>query len=338
VKPGVVARTGARFCLRFVANKLGFYKPFFAQWEITYRCNLRCVFCNVYKDRSYDKTELDTEQAFELLNELQKAGVVFLNLTGGEPLIREDIHLILRHAKRRGLMVTMNCNATLIREKIDLIKEYVDTIHFSLDSDNGETYHGLRGARGVFNQVIEGIRIAKENKIHVGVNMTVTRENFREMEKVCSLAKSLGVDLFFTPVSVIPTEFKEDSQSPDILVESLEYYGEVKRLKKKYPFVKTPEVYLEFVRNQGFDNYECKAMRYMLNIKPDGSVVIPCGYFPSHKFHGRIGEIIRSEGFKEAIKRKKYRFCKDCTLSCNFIPTALMDPLRIISMIKGYLV
>lgn len=337
MKLSTVIPAGLKFLIRVVENQLGIYSPFFAQWEISYKCNLKCVFCNVYKDHSYHKTELDTEQAFRLLRQMKKAGIIFLNITGGEPLLRKDIHLILRYAKKLGFLVTMNCNATLLEHKLDVIKGNIDTIHLSLDSDNAKDYEKLRGVKGAFDKVISGIDVAKKEGIHVGVNMTVTKDNFKDMERLCEFLKPKGVDLFLTIMSVIPTEFNDTSDASALVVDRHEYYRAIKSLKKRYPFIKTSDAYLEFVKRGGFDDYQCNVMRYMLNIKPDGSVVLPCGYFPFGKFNGSLTKIIHSKEFKRLTCKKRYPFCKECTLSCNFIPNALMDMNKWPSLLSSYL-
>jgi len=198
---------GTKFILRFIQNKLGFYKPYFAQWEITYRCNLKCIFCNVYKNKTYHGKELSTEDSLKLLDNLKEAGILFINFTGGEPFLKKDFVKILRHAKELGFVTTMNENGQLLKTYVPLIKDYIDSLHISLDSHKKETYEKLRGVKNTFSKVLEGIKEAKKHDIYVAVNMTVTNENFDEMENFCKFAEKLGVDVFLTIVSIIPTEF-----------------------------------------------------------------------------------------------------------------------------------
>jgi len=270
------------------------------------------------------------------LRSLKKAGVLFINFTGGEPFLKEDYVKILRYAKRLGFVTTMNENGQLLKKHVPLIKDYIDSLHISLDSYKKETYEKLRGVENTFSKVLNGIKEAKKNNIYVAVNMTVTNENFDDMENFCRFVEKLGVDAFLTIVSIIPTEFIDTSQSKDIVVDFKKYTRRVKELKKNYKFIKTSNAYLNFVENGGFNNYRCLAMRTSINIKPDGAIVQPCGYFPKFKFYGDINQLKKTESFKKATEVRKYEFCKNCTLSCFFIPTSLMDINLLWSMLTSY--
>ena len=337
VKTAKFLAIGVKFLLRYLQNTLGFYRPYFAQWEITYRCNLKCIFCNVYKDKTYDTSELSTPESLRLLDELKKAGILFINFTGGEPFLKKDFVEILRHAKKLGFFVTMNENGLLLKQHAPLIRNYVDSIHVSLDSHRPQEYEMLRGAENTFSKVLEGIQAAKEQGIHVAVNMTITKKNFDQMEEFCVFAKDLAVDVFLTIVSVIPTEFSDTSQSEDIKVDFKQYAQRVRELKRKYPFIKTSNSYLRFVEQGGFNNYRCLAMTTTINIKPNGAIVLPCGYFPKFKFLGDIHSLKNLSSVQEARKIFQYDFCKDCTLSCFFIPTSLMDIRFWGSLLSSYL-
>jgi MoaA/NifB/PqqE/SkfB family radical SAM enzyme len=328
---------GAKFILRYIQNLLGLYRPYFAQWEVLYRCNMKCVFCNVYKDKTYDQTELSTQNSFKLLEELKRVGIIFINFTGGEVFLKKDFVAILRYARKLGFFITMNENGLLLKQYAPLIKDYVDSIHVSLDSDNSEKYEKMRGVENAFSKVLEGIRASKAQGIHVGVNLTVTKENFGELREFCEFMKDLDVDIFLTIVSVTPTEFKDTSQAKDLKVDFKQYAQKVKKLKREYPFIKTSDSYLDFVENGGFNNYRCLTMKTTLNIKPDGSIAFPCGYFPKFKFQGDVNKIKQWPLFQEAKKVFKYDFCLNCNLSCFYVPTALMDIKCWGPMLRSYL-
>ena len=286
---------------------------------------MKCIFCNVYKDRSYDDTELVGDGALKLLENLKKTGILFLNITGGEPLLKRDLVEILRHARKMGFFITMNDNGLLLKQYAPLIKDYVDSIHVSLDSHMPQNFEMIRGVEGAFSKVIEGIQAAKGQGMHVSVNLTVNKHNIDEIGDFCAFMQNFDVDVFLTIVCFIPTEFHDTSQSKYIKVSSREYAQKVKALKKNYPFIKTSDSYLNFVEHGGFNNYRCLAMKTTINVKPDGSIAFPCGYFPKFKFNGDLDKIRQWQHFKDATKVVKYDFCKDCMLSCFFAPTALMD-------------
>ncbi len=97
--------------------------PLIGQWELTYRCNLKCVMCytDCFNTPEAIPKELSTEEIFRIMEEIQEAGGLSLTLTGGEPLARRDFPEIYRHAAHLGFLVSIYSNGTLItREIVDL--------------------------------------------------------------------------------------------------------------------------------------------------------------------------------------------------------------------------
>ena len=92
--------------------------PYSCQWEITCRCNLRCVMCytDCFNHPDAIRQELNTTEILRIMDELAKAGTLELCLTGGEPLARPDFFQLYEHAIRSGFLVTVFSNGTLITE------------------------------------------------------------------------------------------------------------------------------------------------------------------------------------------------------------------------------
>lgn len=339
MKKSRILGEGLKFSKKFVLNKLGIRQPFHAQWEILYRCNLRCDFCNVWRDPTYDATRLGREDALKLVDELAEVGVMFLNLTGGEPLMVAHTTEILKRAHDYGIYTSMNTNGVYVKEKISELKGAIDLLYISLDSPHAEMHEDLRGVKDIFPKIMDAIRATKEAGINVAINMTVTKKNFDHMDEMCRLATELNVPVYLRPVSVIPTEFNDVSNASELKYEKENHVKAVLELKKKYKNIKTSSSYLKFMENKGFSNYQCKAMRISLNIKPDGTVVLPCGYFPTFKFQRNgqtLKELIQSPEFEVKTRMKWYKFCENCTLSCYYVPTAMMDVKNIPSLVKSY--
>ncbi len=94
--------------------------PIAAGLELTFRCNLACIHCYVNlpaADREAKSRELDTDGWRRVLDQCADAGVLWLTLTGGEPLLRPDFCEIYEHAHERGLVLTVYTNATLVTER-----------------------------------------------------------------------------------------------------------------------------------------------------------------------------------------------------------------------------
>jgi MoaA/NifB/PqqE/SkfB family radical SAM enzyme len=95
--------------------------PFSGSIDLTHRCNLNCVHCYIgdkTKISGDGKQEIDTGQWISILDEIVEAGCLNLLITGGEPLLRKDFVEIYRHAKTKGMLITVFTNGTLITEEI----------------------------------------------------------------------------------------------------------------------------------------------------------------------------------------------------------------------------
>ena len=92
--------------------------PLAVRLQLTDRCNLRCLYCDLWKN---PRDELDTTKILNLLQELKVAGTKRISLSGGEPLLREDIGDIIEFAKKLDISVSMNSNGSLVKKKISEI-------------------------------------------------------------------------------------------------------------------------------------------------------------------------------------------------------------------------
>ncbi|MCK5097514.1 MAG: heme b synthase [Desulfobacteraceae bacterium] len=163
-------------------------------WEVTRRCNLSCKHCRaVAEDHPYDN-ELDTKASFKLLDEIKKTGEPIVILTGGEPLLRDDIFDIASYGTKIGLRMVMAPNGTLInKDNARKMKESgIKRISVSLDGSTPQTHDDFRGLDKAFEQSLQGIEIAKEAGLEFQINTTITKTNLDEIPKILKLAEELG--------------------------------------------------------------------------------------------------------------------------------------------------
>ncbi len=163
-------------------------------WETTRRCNLNCKHCRaVAENHPYDN-ELSTQDSFKLLDQIREVGTPIIILTGGEPLLREDIFDIAAHGTKIGLRMVMAPNGTLITPKIaERLKESgIKRISVSLDGSTAKSHDDFRGLKNAFNDAIRGIEIAKAAGLEFQINTVITKTNLAEIPKILSLAESLG--------------------------------------------------------------------------------------------------------------------------------------------------
>jgi len=96
-----------------VEDKIGYLNPAILAHVITNRCNLRCEYC-VFWRRKFGK-ELQTDEIFSIIDQAEELGISFYSVTGGEPLLRDDIPEILRYAHDKGMVTTLVTNGILLR-------------------------------------------------------------------------------------------------------------------------------------------------------------------------------------------------------------------------------
>jgi AdoMet-dependent heme synthase len=163
-------------------------------WEITRNCNLECVHCRAAATKGPYTGELDTKSGFKLLDQMAELGEPIVILTGGEPLLRQDIFEIAKYGTKKNLRMVMAPNGTLITEKIaeKLIDSGIKRISISLDGASKESHDVFRGVKGAFDGALSGIQHAKNAGIEFQINTTITKTNLDQIPAIQQLAIDLG--------------------------------------------------------------------------------------------------------------------------------------------------
>ncbi|MGD9817489.1 MAG: 12,18-didecarboxysiroheme deacetylase [Desulfomonilaceae bacterium] len=175
--------------LQFSADK----KPVVV-WNITRKCNLKCVHCYSHsEDRDYSG-EMTTEQGFELLDDLSGFGVPVVLFSGGEPLIRPDILELMNHAVSKGMRAVVSTNGTLIDEKMAKSLKDIGLSYVGISLDGLERIHDeFRRVPGTYSRVIRAIKNCKEHGLKVGLRFTINKRNFQEIPGVFDLVESENI-------------------------------------------------------------------------------------------------------------------------------------------------
>jgi radical SAM protein with 4Fe4S-binding SPASM domain len=179
--------------------------PISGSIDLTYRCNLRCIHCYLgqtsYHRQGHRYPEMNTRQILSVIDEITEAGCLFLLMTGGEPLLREDFPDIYSHARKSGLIITIFTNGTLMTDRIlELFEDLPPrVVEISLYGATASTYEKITGIPGSYERCFNAIRRLLERKIAVGLKtilMTVNRHEFFDIE---NMAKQFGVKFRFDP-------------------------------------------------------------------------------------------------------------------------------------------
>ncbi len=167
-------------------------------WNLVRRCNLTCKHCySISADIDFPG-ELDTEEVYTVMDDLKQFGVPVLILSGGEPLIRADIHDIASRAKQMGFYVGLSTNGTMIdKPAVRRIKEVgYDYVGVSIDGMQ-ETHDEFRQKKGAFAQSLQGIRLCREAGVKVGLRFTPTQDNASELPQLLELMDREDVDKLY---------------------------------------------------------------------------------------------------------------------------------------------
>ena len=176
--------------------------PLSGSIEITRRCNFSCVHCYLGdKPERAASTELDTAAWKRIIDEIAEAGCLFLLFTGGEPLLRSDFADLYRHARRRGMIVTVFSNGSLVTDEIAaLFAEFPPhAVEITLYGATPETYDRITGRPHMFARTLAGIETLLKKGVRTQLKtilMTLNRDEFFRMEQ---MAADLGLKFRFDP-------------------------------------------------------------------------------------------------------------------------------------------
>ncbi len=163
-------------------------------WETTAGCNLECIHCRRL-DVSHElmKSDMSTEQARRMIDDLAGFARCILVFSGGEPLMRPDVFDLAAHAREKGLLIALASNGTLIDET--MAGRIADTgfhrVSISLDGADATTHDGFRKLPGSFDRAVRGLKLLRQAGVSTQVNCTIARHNANQLEAVLKLAESV---------------------------------------------------------------------------------------------------------------------------------------------------
>jgi len=179
--------------------KGGLDAPICLTWELTYACNLQCVHC-LSSSGQRDPRELTTAEAKQVLDELRDLQVFYINIGGGEPMVRRDFFELLEYSISQGIGVKFSTNGAFIDfEKAQRLAamDYLD-IQISLDGTDAVTNDAVRGdgSYAMARRAMDNLKAAGFGPFKISV--VVTRHNVDQLDEFKALADSYGAQLRVT--------------------------------------------------------------------------------------------------------------------------------------------
>jgi len=173
--------------------------------ELTHRCNLRCLhcYCNLpVNDKSALEEELPYKDVCRIIDEFVEEGCLWLLLTGGETLVREDFLDIYIYAKRKGLLITIFTNGTLITPQIvHCLREWPPyLVEITLNGITKDVYERVSGISGSFERCLEGVDLLLKHKIPLQLKTTVTTLNYHQLWLIKEYVEKLGAKFRFDTI------------------------------------------------------------------------------------------------------------------------------------------
>ena len=157
-------------------------------WNMTKRCNLKCIHCYSSSNNLCAPDELTTEEAKTMIKDLAAFGAPVLLFSGGEPLMRPDLPELAQYAVDKGMRAVISTNGTLITEEKAGIFRRIGLSYVGVSLDGMEATHDrFRGGTGAFAAALRGIRICRDMGIKVGVRFTINRHNVADVPAIFDL-------------------------------------------------------------------------------------------------------------------------------------------------------
>ena len=312
--------------------------PKWIAWEVTRRCNLSCVHCRSASGMNSFDTAFNTDEAKKLIDDIASFSTPVIVLSGGEPLLRQDLFEIASYGSDKGLRMCIATNGSLVTDEIceKMKAARIKMVSMSLDGSNAATHDNFRGQPGAFEGVKRAAALFNKHGIEFLINSSFTKRNQKEIPDVMKVAKGLGAKSWYM-FMIVPTGRGEEIMNELISKEDYDkildwhydmekdedtmlvrptcaphYYRVVlQRAKKEGEKFKRRTLKFSTGGSKG-----CIAGQLICLIDVDGNV-LPCSYFskPAGNIREKSFKEIweESELFKDLRDFKKYKGrCGSC--------------------------
>jgi len=199
------------------------FVPKWIAWEVTRRCNLNCVHCRSASTMNSFDTAFNTDEAKKFIDDVVSFASPVVVLSGGEPLLREDLFEIASYGTEKGLRMCIATNGSLVTDEICLKMKAsgIRMVSMSLDGSNPATHDNFRSQPGAFEGVERAAALFNKHGIEFLINSSFTKRNQKEIPDVMKVAKRLGAKAWYM-FMIVPTGRGEEIMSELISKEDYE--------------------------------------------------------------------------------------------------------------------
>jgi MoaA/NifB/PqqE/SkfB family radical SAM enzyme len=293
--------------------------PVLCNYYLTYRCNAKCGFCDIWEQPSPYVTLENVEAN---LVDLQKLGVKVIDFTGGEPLMHRQLPEILSLAKDKGFITTVTTNALLYTKKAKLLAGLIDMLHFSLDSYDKNQHDTMRGV-ACYDSVLNSIDIALELGERPDILFTVFAHNLDQIAPVYeNITKPNNLVLILNPVF----DYNDVETGSSFTALQLK---ELRRWRKK-PLVYLNDAFISLIEDGGnhINNPICKAGSSTIVISPHNELISPCYHLNKGQFsiENNLLNIYDKDEVQDALSMEgKLPECEGCAINCYMQPSFAIE-------------
>ena len=208
------------FSLEFHQKNWQNKKPNACQFELTFGCALRCKHCytDCYNKAGCIQRELNTKEVKLILDKVHDRGILWLCLTGGDPLTRKDFLEIYAYAKNKGFIITIFTNAYSMARRIAgyLKNNPPFVIEVTLNAVKQATYEKIARVEGSFSKTKKGIDLILKAGLPLKIKTQVTKDNLEELPQIKKFVKSSGLE--FRPSVLLNSRLDGDSVPCDLRI------------------------------------------------------------------------------------------------------------------------
>ena len=289
---------------------------------VTYRCNARCNMCDVFQYPSKPAEEITVEDIEKL-----PSGLRFINITGGEPFVRQDIKEIVGVARKKADRIVISTNGYFTDRIVDLCKTYPDTgIRISIEGLQ-KTNDEIRGIPHGFDRGLRTLLTLRQMGLKdIGFGMTVQDMNCKDLLPLYALANALGYE--FATATLHNSHYfrKLDNKIADQEMVCAEFEKLIGELLKS----NSPKKWFRAYFNYGLMNYikgnkrflKCEMGSEACFIDPTGDV-LPCNGMNEKMPMGNIRNKPFAEIWNSPEAERVRNTVKSCSKECWMVGNAV---------------